>query len=123
LRQQALLLRAANRPRLALERAVVRESAVSRDGAHPAAEGACPLPLEAGQFADDDGHDILSHILGFVAKPWPAQKPAPDERPINIVEPLPRLFVGRGAKSLQQTKGGFHEFLGSESNPKPGEKE
>ena len=96
---------------------------MGRDGAQPAAERAFPLPLETGQLADDDGHDILDHILGFVAEARPAEQPALDEGPVNVVEPPPRLFVGRVAQSLQQAKGGFHKVLGSESNPKPSDKE
>src|SRR6185437_4205698 len=67
-RQRTRFQDGADRLRLALERMVVGERPVSRDGTQPAPKGAFSLSLEARQLPDEDGQDILNHVLGLAAK-------------------------------------------------------
>ncbi len=78
------------------------EEAVGGHVAQPAAERAGPSPLKPGQFADEDGHDVLGDILGLVTEAGVAKQPAADERPVQVVETPPRRLVGPSAQPLQQ---------------------
>ena len=75
----------------------------------PAPKGAGALPLETGQLADENAHNVLDDVFGLLAEAGVAGQPPEDERAVKVVEPLPDRFVRGGAQSLQQAGGRFHE--------------
>src|SRR5262249_15329320 len=93
--------------------AVVGTQAMSGDGAEPATKRALPLAVEARQLANEDPHDLLHDVLGLVAERGIAEQPAVDQRPVEVVKAPPGGFVRRGAESLQEAGGGFHDGLPS----------
>src|SRR6185312_2905964 len=75
--------------RSAMALLVIGTNSVNGDLTQPGPEGALTLPVEPGDLPEHDDQDVLDQVGGLVAQARDAAEPAPDERPIDPLEPVP----------------------------------
>ena len=79
--------------------------------------------LELRQLANDNVHDVLDKVFGFVPEGAIHAKPAFDQWAVEIIQPAPTLLVGTMTQPLQKADGSLQgegsqvkrSWLGSES--------
>src|SRR5579884_3737661 len=91
--------------------AVIRLQAVDGDLAQPTAERAGALPVEARQLTHQHAHDFLHQVVNLSTQARVSSQPGPDQRPVEVVQPAPRLLIALAAQAFQQTGRCLHQWL------------